>query len=203
MALTQPTIHGALMATRAAGAHPFLGSHYDRLALALSTALSTWGVGNPANLALVGSATGTSGIGAVVPAMTKIIVPPNVGVVLGALQGAGLRGSLGTALATTVALGVSQAFTTAAQYAGPSPMVGAGADVSKIAVVNEGTLLTALQGTLSGIVGAGPMSQSLAAGLASGITKLLLQGTGAGTVVGSPTVPPTPLVGVTPQSVVV
>jgi len=203
MALTQPTIQSALMATRSAGSHPFMGAQYDRLVLALSTALATWGVGNPANLALTGTATGTSGVGAVVPAMTRVVVPPNVGVLLGALQGASLRGPLGTALATSVALGISQAFATAGQYSGPSPTVGTGADVAKVTTVNEGALVAVLQGTLSGLMGAGPMSQSLALGLAKGITMMLLQGTGFGTVVGSPTVPPTPLVGVTPRSVVV
>lgn len=200
--MTRDGIYGALIGTRAVAAHVFGGRNYDLLAQAVATALFTWGVGNPANLALSGNATGTSGTGAIIPALSKVIVLPDVPTMRGALAGAQLRGPLGDSLATAMATGVAAAFAPA-QYSGQAPSVGAGLDVSKITTINTESLAPILGGTMRGFLGAGPMQESLTRGLTYGIAGMLAKGTGAGTVVGSPTVPPTASFGPTPRSMVV
>jgi len=47
-----------------------------------------------------------------------------------------------------------------------------------------------LSNTLAALLGTGPAASMMARGLASGISKLLLTATGAGSVVGSPSTAP-------------
>jgi len=178
MALTPGSLQGALVGSRGM----FNGPAADKLIAGIASGVASWAVGQPGNVALTGVATGTAGTGTIVPAATKIVVTPNPGVITGALAGAGVTGPLAAALATMVAVGVSTAFTSSAQYSGTSAGVGVGQDVSVITVANPGTLT----GLLAGLIGTGPSAPSIAAGLGSGIATMLLGGTGTGTVTGTP-----------------
>ena len=202
MALSPPVIQGALLSARASAPFPFAGTNFDKLALGIGLAVSQWGLGQPQNLALLGAATGISGAGAIIPATSKLVVPPTVGLIQGALAGAGMVGQLAQSLAVVVAMGISQAFSVSGQYVGVSSSVGTGSDVSKVTVANAGTLIGILNANLSAVLGPGPALGNMAAGLGNGIPLLLLQGTGAAAVTGSPTIPPLPAGGVT-NSVVV
>ena len=191
MALTPSGITQALRSHRATGPFGFNGNAFERLVVGLGNGLGIWAVSQPQNLALFGAAVGTAGLGAVSAPTTRLVVPPTVPIVQGALVGAGLNGPLSVSLATTVAYGVSQVFTQQAQYLGVSGVVGVGQDVSKITVANPVTLTPILVSTLAGAFGAiGAFLSQLAVGLANGISGLLLQGTGTGTVVGSPSTAP-------------
>lgn len=203
MALNAGVILGFLNANRATGSFPFNGSNYDRLASGVSFGVAQWGIGQFYNLGLVGTASGLAGAGTILPPTTKIIVPPNPGIVLTALRGAGMNGPLADSLAVVMSTGISQAFTSAAQYTGPAVGVAIGADVSRITVANSATLISTLRGTLSGTLGTGPALDMMAIGLGNGISGLLLQGTGVGQVTGTPTTPPAPGSGPTPTSIVV
>jgi hypothetical protein len=202
VALTPNIIQGSLLSARTASPHPFNGVNFDRLALGIGMGVASWAVGQPQNLALTGVATGLLGSGAILAPTSRLIVPPNPGLVQAALVGAGVAGVLAASLALVVSLGVSQAFTSAGQYTGPSATVGTGADVSKVTVSNPATLVGILNGTLLAAVGAGLSLTSLAAGLGNGIASLLLQGTGTGAVVGSPVIPTFPGAGPTFSTVV-
>jgi len=203
MALNAGVILGFLNANRASGGFPFGGSNYDRLAVGIASGVASWGVGQFANLGMIGAATGLAGVGMVLSPTTRIIVPPNPGTVLAALSGAGMNGPLAKSLAVSVALGIAQAFSSAAQYTGPATGVSLGVDVAKVTVANAVTLIGILRGTLGGALGNGPALNMMAVGLGNGIATMLLQGTGVGQVTGTPTVPPAPGSGPTPTSIVV
>jgi len=202
VALTSNVIYAALAANRASGGFAFAGVPFDQLAQGIAVGVWQWGVGQPQNLGLTGAAAGVSGGGAIVPATSRLSVPPNSGVVYGALVGAGMVGGLASPLATSVALGISQAFSVSGQYAGPVVGVGTGADVSKVAVSNAATLIGILRATLSAVLGTGPALSQMATGLGNGIAALLLLGTGQAPVVGTPTVPAFPAATATTSVVV-
>lgn len=182
--------------TLAANRTIFNGPNFEPFALGLSTGVCAWAIGQPQNLALSGLATGVTGVGAVVPVTTRLTVPPTVSIIQSSLIGAGAAGPVSTNLAIVVTLGVSQAFSIYGQYSGLSPSVGAGVDVSKVVIANSLTLIGILQQSFS-VLGFGPSLKMLSVGLGTGIANLLLSGTGIGTVIGTPTVPPVPTVGVT------
>lgn len=192
MALTPNSIQASLLSVRMGGAHPLNGVDFDALALGLGVGVAQWAVGQPQNLALTGLATGTLGTGVIAPPTTRLIIPPNPGVLQASLIGAGISGVLAPSLALVVSMGISQAFSTAGQYTGSGGAVGVGADVSYITVANAATLTGILNGTLSSAVGRGAIIGNLAAGFGNGIVSLLLQGTGTGAVIGTPVVPPVP-----------
>lgn len=202
MALTPNVIYGALFSARSAGAHAFLGVNFERLALGISMGITQWGVGQSSNLALKGLAAGISGAGSINPVSTKITVIPAIPLYLSAFSGANLNGPLATSLASVMATGISQAFGSSAQYVGPVPGVGAGADVSKVVTANAATLATTLNSTLRGTLGSGQALPLMVKGLSDGITQHLLTGIGAGSVVGSTTVPPAPSSATTNSSVI-
>lgn len=194
MALTPNGIQVSLAANRASGIFPQLGVPFDQLALGIGIGVSSWAISQPQNLALSGMATGVAGAGSIVFATSKILIPPNVGAVYASLVGVGMAGPVATSLATTVALGISQAFLTYAQYFGPVAGVGNGLDVSKISVVNPATLIASLQAAFSGFLGVGPAMPQLATGLGLGLTNLLLLGTGQAPVAGVSAIPSVPAV---------
>ena len=108
---------------------------------------------------------------------------------------------MGVSLASVVAFGISNAFTSSAQYLGTSGGVGIGQDVSKVTVANAASLVPFLLGNLSGALGGSGLAlPQLVTGLANGIATLLLSGTGTGTVVGAPS--PAPATGATLSVVV-
>jgi len=197
MALNPGILYSSLSLARTSGIHSFGGVNYDRMALGVANGVSQWGIMQPQNLGLTGLATGVSGGGAVNPVASKVIVPPNPGLVQAGLAGAGMVGPLAQSLALAISTGISTAFNASAQYVGPAAGVGVGADVSKITVANSASLVGMLMQTLTATLGPGPALSMMATGLGIGIASLLLQGTGAGAVVGVPTVPPVPMSGPT------
>lgn len=187
MALTPPLLTSLLLASRASGTFPFAGAAFDLLAQGIANGVCAWSIYQPQNLALTGVATGTAGSGFVLPPASRLIVPPNVPAVLGALTAAGMNGPLGLALATVVSNGIAGTFTGYGQYGGMVAGVGVGADVSKVTLANAATLTATLMGTLAAAVGGGgPALSMLCSGLANGIAALLLGGTGTGSVTGPP-----------------
>ena len=192
MALSPNVIQASIIAMRSGAPHPFNGVNFDRLAIGLGQGIFQWAVGQPQNLALTGTATGTLGVGVIAAPTTRLMVPPNPELLRVSLAGVGVSGILSSSLALVVSLGVSQAFSSYGQYTGPGGLVGVGSDVSSISVVNMAALVGILNVTLLSAVGAGAVTQMLAAGLGNGIAGLLMQGTGIGAVVGTPSTPPLP-----------
>ena len=191
MALLPNLIYQELIDARAAGGFPFNGFPFDQMALGIALGVSGWAVGQSQNVSLQGIVTGTIGSGAVVPVTTRLTVPPTVPLMMSALTGAGFSGQLMPSLATVVTLGISNVFNKYGQYSGPVAGVGVGQDVSKIVVANPATLQPLLANTLRGaMLGLGPSGMNLSIGLANGISLLLLQGVGTGTVAGVPGVVP-------------
>tara|TARA_Y100000310_G_scaffold241573_1_gene245595 strand:+ start:1241 stop:1846 length:606 start_codon:yes stop_codon:yes gene_type:complete len=187
MALIPPVIFSELQQARAASPFPFSGFQFDQLALGVSIAVSGWAIGQPQNVALTGVAAGAVGGGAVVPVTTKVFVVPNPPVMIAAFAGAGFVGPLGIALATVMAVGLGNAFSKNAQYAGPVAGVGVGQDVAKIVTANAATLIPLIVSTCTGTLGGGgPMLTQFATGLANGLSTMLLTGAGTGTVAGVP-----------------
>jgi len=186
MALSPPVIYGALAANRASGIFAMSGINFDSLAWGIANGICQWGISQPQNLGLTGFASGTIGAGVINPITTKIIVAPNIGIMSAALTGAGVSGQLGQTLAMVVANGISQAFSTAGQYLGTAAGVGVGADVSQITIVNSGTLLGILTQSLLATLGPGSALSLMVNGLTTGISSLLLTGTGVGSVNGPP-----------------
>lgn len=186
MAITIPVVQAALQAARASGGLTLAGPNFDTMSLGIAQAIVQWGVGQPQNLSLTGVTAGSGGTGIINPPTTKIIVPPNVGTLMAALSGAGVSGPVGMSLATVVAMGVSNAFSSSGQYLGVSPTVGVGTDTSRISVSNAAALVGILMGCLDATMGAGSSIGMLSTGLGNGISALLLQGTGIGAVTGIP-----------------
>jgi len=201
MALTPTGVYNALVANRLAGVFPFGGVAYDKLALGLALGVCQWGVNNPANLALKGVATGSAGVGKILPAASKIVLVSS-GAVTAGLQGAGMVGPLSQALGTAVEAGLSQAFSSLAQYNGQSPTVAVGTDTSKVSVANAASLVGILNQTMGAVMGTGPAYGMMTAGLGNGVAALLLTGTGSGAVTGTPVVPAAPATGTTTSVVI-
>lgn len=185
MAITAPLLYADLAASRAAGSFSFGGIAFDQLALAISTAVGLWAVGQPQNVQLSGTSTGTAGAGTISTLTSRLLIAPNPGIVVGTLVGAGLPGSLGVSLGTVVGTAIPSTFTKSGQYSGVSAGVGTGVDVSKITVANPVTLLPILLGKMISFLGPGPAASMMATGLANGISALLFTGAGVGSVVGS------------------
>lgn len=196
MALTPAILVAALQGSRSSGSVSLMGPDYDRIVVGIAQAIFQWGVGQPQNLALTGSAVGSAGVGAITPVTTRITVPPSFGIMLSALTGAGVKGPTGVSMASAVSNGISLAFSSSAQYTGVSSTVGAGQDISRITVANAATLIALLNANL----GNGPSIGMLSNGLGNGIASMLLQGVGTGTVTGIPT--PFAATGVTFSTVV-
>jgi hypothetical protein len=200
--LTPLTIYGALMSASASGPFAFAGVAYERLAQGLASALFSWGINQPQNLALTGLVTGTTGAGTILPFGSKITLVANPAAVQAGLTGAGMAGPLAGSLAVVVASGLAQAFTSSGQYQGVSATVAVGTDVSKVTVANTASLVGILNSTLAATCGSGPALPMMASGLGVGITNLLLLATGTAAVTGVPTVPPAVATGATTAVVV-
>jgi len=183
MALSSAQITSSILAARG----DFNGVAFASLAKGIGDGVGIWAVGNPVNLSLTGVAAGTIGTGTMMVPSTKLLVNPGVGVVLGALAGAGSKGPLAAKLASVVGIGIAHAFSNYAQYLGTSAGVATGQDVSVVTISNSASLISILMGTLAGAFGAGGASlPRLATGLGNGIAAMLLGATGTGTIVGTP-----------------
>lgn len=194
MALAPPLIYAEIVAARAAGGFPFAGVKFDQLALGTASAIAAWAIGQPQNVFLQGVSSGAVGGGAVVPVASKIIVLPNIPIMIAGFTGAGFNGPLGRSLATVMALGIANAFSKYAQYVGPVAGVGVGADVAKITVANPATLVPLVMAACGGALGGlGPMLAMYAVGVSAGTAGMLLTGVGTGAVAGVPG--PAPSVG--------
>lgn len=184
MALTAAGINSRLIQFRNSGLFGFNGLGFPEMATGMAQAISVWAVGNPANLALSGVAVGTAGAGTILPTSTKIVVPPNPVALQEGLAVGGITGPLSSSLAVAVTSGVSSAFSADAQYTGGVVGVGSGVDTASVTLANTPALVALLRQFLPGN---GPLQGDLALGLGTGITNLLLLGTGAGTVIGTAT----------------
>lgn len=197
MAITPNLVFASLMSNRNSSVHPLGGDAYQRLAQGVANGVTAWAIGQPQNVALSGTSVGSAGAGVIVPAGSRVVIPPNVGVMQGALSGAGLNGQLAASLASVMALGVSEAFSLHAQYSGTSAGVAVGQDTSKVTQANPQTLIALLQQTLPGAGVGGVLMPMVATGLGNGIAALLLLGTGTAAVTGAPVIPVVSGVGLT------
>jgi len=177
-----------------------VGQEFPSLSRGLAMGIYTWAT-NPVALSLVGTATGFSGVGAVNPATTKIVVYPDVELVAANLSAGSLDGVLRDTLAQVIAVGVSQAFAQA-QYVGTSSTVGNGADLSRVMVADPSILAALITSGMLASLGQGVMSNTVAFAMSLAISNLLLQATATGTVSGTTTIPPAPLSGPTFSSVI-
>jgi hypothetical protein len=150
------------------------------MATAVGTAVVVWSV-IPVNLGMVGVTSGVAGGGLV---NGKVTVVPQPLPVTGAAASAGLVGFLSPSVTRAIGMGVATAFSASAQYQGASVGVGVGSDISKIAIANPATLTATLQAVMSssGMLGLNVPRLSIALG--TGISALLLTGTGVGVVTG-------------------
>ena len=201
MALTPASILSALQSSRAAGGFPLAGPRSDGFLSGIANGVSSWAVGQPNNLQLTGTVVGAAGVGNILAPTTRVFLLPNEGVVTSALSGSQVAGPVAPSLGRVVALGIAQAFSTAAQYTGVSSSVGVGQDVAVVTTVNAASLMSALWSALDGSLGgSGPSATDVSVGLGNGIATMLLTATGTGTVTG--VAGPTPASGLS-MSVVV
>jgi hypothetical protein len=182
------------------GSSFFQGPSFADVTNAIGVGVAQWAIGNPANLMLMGVTTGTLGAGLV---QGTLLVQPNPNLLYSALVAAGVDGPNSFQMANSVALGVAQAFSSAAQYTGPSAGVSLGTDASKVVMSNAATLIASLNQSFQAQFGSStPLGGMLAVGLGSGISSMLMFGIGTG-VVTSPGSSPFPGVGTSPTSVVI
>lgn len=198
MPLSPQAFYADLQATRAAAPFPMAGMQFDRLAMGISTAVASWAIGQPNNVALRGTASGSAGAGTI-PA-GRFVVPPNPPLVTASLTAVGMTGPLSVALGTIVGQAIPRTFSTLGGYVGVSPGVAVGADATKVIVANGPSLIAILQGALASFSGPGSAMPQMASGLGTGIASCVKLGFGTGTVVGSPG--PSPAVTTTTSVVV-
>lgn len=171
-----------------AGQGVFTGSTVlPRIASAVGSAIPAW-IPLLTNVTVRGTTVGVAGAGSVQGKL--FFTGQGAALMIAGLQSAGLTGSNGVRLGTAVGNGVWAALNQVAQYAGTSPGVGSGTDVSTIPNANEGTLLPILQGNLAGQVILGINSAQLAQGLSRGIADIVKTGVGVGGVTGAASIIP-------------
>ena len=167
-----------------AGKGTFTGSIVlPRIAAAVGISIPAW-IPVIANVRVQGTTVGVLGAGAVTGKL--MFAGQGAGVMIAALNSAGLTGVNATHLGTAVGNGVWTALNALAQYVGVSPGVGLGTDVSTVLNANEAALLPILQANLAGQAIVGINSAQLAQGLSRGIATIVKTGFGVGAVVGSP-----------------
>ena len=177
MPLAPPAVAAAIIA-----AGPELkGTSFLQLTGWFGAGIATWAQ-IPVNVVVNGVTAGAAGGGAV---FGKLFVPPNPTLVVGSFVAAGLAGKDGATLARALGTGVPAVFTASAQYTGVSAGVGAGTDISKIIVANPAALTALLMALAQafGLLGAFDIPK-LAAAAGTGVSGLLLAGTGVGAVSG-------------------
>ena len=176
MPLTPPLITAAISA-----ATPDLpGPDFQKLSILLGVAIFSWAT-IPSNLVVQGVTTGAIGAGAVVGNIFVVPVPLPVNA---AFAGLGLLGPNGQQMARGIGVGVATAFTANALYVGASAGVGAGTDLSKITFANPATLTAAILAAAPAVGFGGPNIAQIAAAVGTGVSALLLTGTGVGGVAG-------------------
>jgi len=154
------------------------------MAVPMSLALSLW-ISNPLSVQIFGATSGVAGAGNVTGSILGVV---GVGIMLPALQAAGLNGST----SPSMALLVEQAVRTAligALYQGASAGVGSGTDAI-VKVVANGPALTALfQSTFAAAGLTGLLTPQLSLGLGQGVAGLVATCVGTGAVTGPGNIP--------------
>jgi len=160
------------------------GATFETFAAGLAGALDAFS----ASVVLTGQATGLAGVGAITG---TLITPSNVGLCSTALAGSGLEGVIAPNLAILLSNVISTAFTR--PYTGTSPTIASGVDNTLVSF-SDTALLNQL---LLVYWGVRPLTSGLASATAMAVQYMLTFSVGVGTVTGTPSFPPTTLVGVT------
>lgn len=180
--LTPPLLYADLASLRASTTFPFTGVPFDQLAWAIATGVVQWAP----SVQLLGVSVGTAGVGTLNVPTTKVLVAPNPPLAIAGLGSAGLLGPLGLALGTVVGQAIPKSISSYGQYSGGVAGVGIGADASKVIFADGSALSALLLPLLIAFMGPGSAAPQMARGLGTAISKLVLTGTGVGSVVGSP-----------------
>jgi hypothetical protein len=194
--VTAPVVTGSILAAGAG----LVGPKWLALTGAMGFAVEQWVLAG--GVLLAGVTTGTAGGGGVVGAPTSLFFPPQPLPVSAANAAVGILGPTGQLASAAIGIGVANALTTTAGYAGVSIGVGVGTDLSKV-VYADPVLLTGLLTANFAVVGiVGPTAQRLAGGVGAGLATLALTGTSVvpGIVTGAPA--PGPAVGTSNSKVV-
>lgn len=184
MALTPALVYADLAVARTSGGFAFPGLNFDRLAWAVSYAVTTWL--KAGGTVLKGISIGTAGMGSINTPTTRLELVPNPSLVIDGLVSASMQGPLSVSLGTVVAYGLAKSVSMSGQYAGEVSGVGVGNDVSKVLTTNGPALIAQLEAFMSSMLGPGPASVQMSHGLGTGIASHFLAITGTGTVVGPP-----------------
>lgn len=177
MPLEPTTIAGSILA-----ANPNLtGPTWVQFVGLLSAAIAAWAQ-TPGNIVVNGISTGAIGSG---PVAGKLAVKPDPLPIAAAEGAALLVGIASPQVAAAIGIGVANAFTTQAAYAGISTGVGAGTDVVVGVVPNPATLTATIAAVMASGTFIGVSVPQMAAALGTGIAGLLVSGTtGSGAVAG-------------------
>jgi len=192
-------IIGPQLAANIRACSPNTGVGWVMLTEGVGLGVQNWINANPMNLLMVGSTNGLAGAGMV---SGKMFCPPAPPLVIGACTGAGMTGIMTSALATSVAIGLSNTINQTGFYMGPSAGVSGGADISKVVVSNAGSLIPMILGGMASVGMTGVTLPILATGLGNGIALNIALAFGTGIV--APVAPaPSAASGASPTSFVV
>lgn len=186
MAVTPQAISGAIKA-----ASPTLnGVDWISCCSALGKAIHKELV-NPKSVRLSGNTVGVAGAGTIPTG--KIFFAP-IPDMIGHLSANGINGVEAIQVATACIIGVTTALNASCEYYGTSAGVGVGGDTSRVVFANPQAFKKSIKSCLMAYGLKGIVAQNTAKGIGSGISSILLSGTGAASVVGSPS--PVPSSGV-------
>jgi len=156
-----------------------VGPTKKKLAKSVSKAVCRWAK-LQSNVLILGSTNGAAGTGRV---QGKMFFVPNTVAMNAAFSAVGLNGPSARQLASGLAIGITTALNTTAQYRGSS--TGAiGADVSKVVFVNPATLIPLLKSSLGSQKINGLSTNLLCIAISNGVAGIMLTGTGTGVSVG-------------------
>lgn len=156
-----------------------LGPTKIKLSKGISKSICTWAK-LQSNVLVIGSTNGAAGAGQV---QGKMFFVPNTVAMNVAFTSVGLNGPTARLLANGLAVGITTALNTTAQYRGSS--TGAiGADVSKVVFANPATLIPLLKANLGSQQINGLSSNLLCTAISNGVVGIMLTGTGTGISVG-------------------
>lgn len=184
--ITPPTISSAIFAAAPA----IKGVQWPSLCSALGIAIHKEIV-NPATVSCTGVTTGVAGAGTI-PTGKMVFAP--LPAMVGFLAANGVKGVVSLQITKACIVGTTNALNSSCEYYGTSAGVGIGSDVSKVVMANPAILIGSLQSCFVAFGFNGVVSKLMAVGVGNGISSILLTGTGAAAVVGSPS--PVPSVGV-------
>jgi len=189
MPVTAPVVTGSILAAGAG----LTGPKWLALTGAIGFAVEQWVLAG--GVVLSGVTTGTAGGGAVTGAPTSLFFPPQPLPMNAASAAVGILGPTGQLASAAIGVGVANALSTTAGYAGVCIGVGAGTDLSKVTYADPTLLTGFLAANLAAVGIVGPTGQRFAGGVGAGLATLALTGTSVvpGIVTGAPT--PAPAVG--------